>query len=1215
MVKGTDGEFRREMRPDHTYPTPSPQLSTSIHVPTSLRRLTRVQQRIRLGQQRKALQRRLSEELESRTAILQLDDAEYYDFSEDTRPSSAATVQKFLARPDDSEISTADDFGTATGNLNFQPNKFASCDKNISVHHVSDVPRIMCQVYETTPGPSQSTQSSLQSKLPKRIVTPSVPQELTLSSPSGQRSEYQFLGVTKPCDGGTFGLATRKKLSTLQVSPLPQCTEISVDSKGDEGEAFKIPLPPRLGSQKPKLVIRLSLWMANPHIRALRFWDVTLPGSHNSASWCLVNDGKKRWGSVALSFLKLYIHCQDATIYHQLQMGVRFLDLRVCKYLSRKGEPYCAHGGFRTVPLKDVLRQIASFCESHPSEVIVLSVRRDVAFLHGPSSLGILESDFLVALILRSFLGPQLTRDVTIGELADRHQNVLYFFEERERYLPSVKNYPPPLAAHYFLLNSDQGLSDSFSDSSHTSSEPSVEERRNVEDEDNVMCRPTLKDKQHEEVAVRDGFLTRKDTEAKRVEGAAFLWPNTSTSEEQREVEEEALDYSKRFFPNRVVAHDLDGESHTAVLDTEGSGIPYTTFSMLPRMTTTQSAPVLSCRDDKSSVLNEHFGMMQLSPTFHRVSPNHWVHKLEHSLESGNRGLTFVSGDATSRHELNLLGDLHQPWSRRRLRERCHSHSIVEQGDRLKLRFQRRSQSLFPLPSQLSFPSGGPTLSSRLSCKGICGPPVPLSLRRWRLGRDDRHHRFYRDSYTLTPSGSRSSFTRPPDEPFHVSSRRASSWPRDSGGREQLLASTSTVYRCPVCLMELSSPLCHNCWDTHNIARNMSSCEYQRHRLHERRTPYIPKLLLDRVKGISLSSGVLSEPCSSTLPQNILAAQDYFASRHDAMASTTLDSAHSAPSVSISDQTMESQSPDDTTQRIRFLSLLPPPNSARSLAGNIPAVASAQSLVEARLDAVSPRTSTERSFLQAIEGRSSREVCVTSPETTPPSDNEGSLVTLDGLKRYPTIKSSRTPCFDQQYRRGRHGYDERLPKISTRRTDRQSRRASFQTRLAPRESQTSVPPIVTPFVAGRSRIVKSWSVTCDPKPTMLCKKLVCWSFSHGYSRPRKPYILKILAGEVTPPSFGSLETSMEVIRFWTVQGAAALCFRNGGLKSAACDTHRVLLAEVLTRSVTSRVNGITHDFVNEAVVSKIVKLNVVAALKISQKQSASLSVFRDGTER
>lgn len=75
-----------------------------------------------------------------------------------------------------------------------------------------------------------------------------------------------------------------------------------------------------------------------------------------------------------------------------------------------------------------------------------------------------------------------------------------------------------------------------------------------------------------------------------------------------------------------------------------------------------------------------------------------------------------------------------------------------------------------------------------------------------------------------------------------------------------------------------------------------------------------------------------------------------------------------------------------------------------------------------------------------------------------------------------------------------------------------SRRASFQTRLASRDAIAARQLPVTPFLAGRSRIVKSWAVTCDANPSSLTKKLVYWSTNHGHARPRKPYVLKILAG-------------------------------------------------------------------------------------------------------
>lgn len=43
---------------------------------------------------------------------------------------------------------------------------------------------------------------------------------------------------------------------------------------------------------------------------------------------------------------------------------------------------------------------------------------------------------------------------------------------------------------------------------------------------------------------------------------------------------------------------------------------------------------------------------------------------------------------------------------------------------------------------------------------------------------------------------------------------------------------------------------------------------------------------------------------------------------------------------------------------------------------------------------------------------------------------------------------------------------------------------------------------------------------------------------------------------------------------------------------------RLLLSDILNRPITNRVNGVTHDFVNEAVVSKLVKLNIIAAANL-----------------
>lgn len=63
-----------------------------------------------------------------------------------------------------------------------------------------------------------------------------------------------------------------------------------------------------------------------------------------------------------------------------------------------------------------------------------------------------------------------------------------------------------------------------------------------------------------------------------------------------------------------------------------------------------------------------------------------------------------------------------------------------------------------------------------------------------------------------------------------------------------------------------------------------------------------------------------------------------------------------------------------------------------------------------------------------------------------------------------------------------------------------------------RRRSSSVKAPITPFVSGRSRIQKSWNMTCDPNPHVLYKKLVYWAIAQGCARPRNPFIIKVLAG-------------------------------------------------------------------------------------------------------
>ncbi len=68
-------------------------------------------------------------------------------------------------------------------------------------------------------------------------------------------------------------------------------------------------------------------------------------------------------------------------MYEQLQMGVRFLDLRLCKYQKKGGSwtYYCLHT-FLTVPLERVMYDICRFMNENPTET-VLSIMKPGHFL------------------------------------------------------------------------------------------------------------------------------------------------------------------------------------------------------------------------------------------------------------------------------------------------------------------------------------------------------------------------------------------------------------------------------------------------------------------------------------------------------------------------------------------------------------------------------------------------------------------------------------------------------------------------------------------------------------------------------------------------------------------------------------------------------------------------------------------------------------------
>lgn len=97
--------------------------------------------------------------------------------------------------------------------------------------------------------------------------------------------------------------------------------------------------------------------------------DINIPGSHNSCS-------KK----VQFSY---FSKCQDLTISQQLDIGIRFLDVRLEKYNQKLktvhgiADCYVPLRKKENLLLDNVIKECKAFLKANPSEAIIFSVKRD----------------------------------------------------------------------------------------------------------------------------------------------------------------------------------------------------------------------------------------------------------------------------------------------------------------------------------------------------------------------------------------------------------------------------------------------------------------------------------------------------------------------------------------------------------------------------------------------------------------------------------------------------------------------------------------------------------------------------------------------------------------------------------------------------------------------------------------------------------------------
>lgn len=124
----------------------------------------------------------------------------------------------------------------------------------------------------------------------------------------------------------------------------------------------------------------LKTWMTYywDCIKYLLLKEIIMPGTHDSATGIMSKTNAQRSSDglaptvVPASAMVQWCKTQDLTIAKQLEIGVRFFDLRPS--VEKNNVVYLSHG-LLGEKLSDVLRDIANFCRENPRELIIIKVK------------------------------------------------------------------------------------------------------------------------------------------------------------------------------------------------------------------------------------------------------------------------------------------------------------------------------------------------------------------------------------------------------------------------------------------------------------------------------------------------------------------------------------------------------------------------------------------------------------------------------------------------------------------------------------------------------------------------------------------------------------------------------------------------------------------------------------------------------------------------
>lgn len=581
-----------------------------------------------------------------------------------------------------------------------------------------------------------------------------------------------------------------------------------------------------------------------------------------------------------------------------------------------------------------------------------------------------------------------------------RHQNIVYFFEERERCLPSARKHELLSSdASRFIFNKENIVSNSLSETTHTSDTAS---EGHLDETDGLVTSSSssIQAERSETVLPR--------TDAKR--GEAFLWPKNSGSEEQREEEEEAADYTKRFFSDHIMRPNTSNqmEDTQKLSDSRTFSAVYHFRKSPSKVFRVESAPASLCAihskdaspSARSALMIHRVPAFTLSPFLgsqHFVFPvsssasgsaADWGSFSPHCDAVPSRLGRYVERESVSDSGSALVGTKRaSPHQVLKPQRRCSGDSLlrvrsssfptasaVENALRLSARSSRYA-SLSPVPPELSHYTEA-LIGEDTVCAGLqtVRERERLVARRCRCLSELRSSEFlcccsnvsrHQARCCCLSRGPRSLSWSQGDFPLRVASGRCSASLPVIEKHQRIVKTVDRPLWCTaVCpTVRLSGVVSRRGVEGHNV-------------LDKRLGPLVPKLHLERMNALMLSSASTRLSLPFPLEERILhydvssSARQPILGRRNVLTPATPSPTQSFPSPSVSDHTVDNLLSDDLgSQHLHVPSSSVGHDSARSLAGNLPYVLSDVSLSETQSEGNGSRALQFNGSVVSEEGR------------------------------------------------------------------------------------------------------------------------------------------------------------------------------------------------------------------------------------------------------